>query len=115
MYVYHYPYPRRCTLIPPAHSDYSGLPLLRAISSENGQAIHGFARFWIHGNGHQDDEAGFPFLFINGGTKTLSGSTNGSAVIRDTVTQRQIQLLEHDGDLFWRAMASSSLLITYFR
>ena len=97
MCVY-YPHPCWCTLMAPSHSDYSGLPLLRAISSKNGQPIHGFSQFWIYGSNHHEDEDGFPFLFIDGGARTLSGSTNGSAVIRDTVTQRQIQFLEHDGD-----------------
>lgn len=92
-------------------SDYSGFPLLRAISSESGQKFDGFSRFWIHGNSYQDDGDSFPFLFINGGARTLSGSTNGSAVIRDTVTQRQIQLLEHNGDPSQSTMIANSLLM----
>ena len=31
----------------------------------------------------------------------LSGSTTGAAVIRDTVTKREIQLLEHTGTCLW--------------
>ncbi|KAF9644391.1 hypothetical protein BDM02DRAFT_3131799 [Thelephora ganbajun] len=84
--------------------DYSGLPLLKAIALENGQSIHGFSRFWIYGKSYQADGDGFPFLFIDGGARMLSGSATGSAVIRDTVTQRQIQLLEHDGK--WRTRIS---------
>jgi hypothetical protein len=56
--------------------------------------MHRFACFWIHGGPSADDET-FPFLFINGGAATLSGSTAGAAVVRDSVTQREIQLLEH--------------------
>lgn len=43
-----------------------------------------------------DDET-FPFLFIDEGAATLSGSATGAAIVRDTVTQRQIQRLEHTG------------------
>jgi len=43
-----------------------------------------------------DDET-FPFLFIDEGAATLSGSATGVAIVRDTVTQREIQRLEHSG------------------
>ena len=44
------------------------------------------------------DEDSFPFLFVNGGAAILSSSTAGIAVIRDAITQREIQLLEHAGN-----------------
>ena len=78
-------------------SDYSGLPILKTITSASGEGIHQLTRFWVHGNTSQTDGDGFPFLFINGGAETLSGSTDGAAIVRDTVTQREIQSLDHTG------------------
>jgi hypothetical protein len=78
-------------------SDYSGLPLLKAITSASEDEIHRLTRFWVYGSASQADGSTFPFLFINGGVATLSGSTVGAAVVRDTITQREIQRLEHTG------------------
>jgi hypothetical protein len=81
----------------PTTRDYSGLPLLKAITSANEEEIQRLTRVWVHGNASETGEGSFPFLFINGGAATLSGSTIGTATIRDTVTHREIQLLEHTG------------------
>ena len=78
------------------YSDYSGLPLLKAITTANEDEIHQLTRFWIYGSASPDGET-YPFLFINGGAATLSSSGVGTAIIRDTVTQREIQLLKHTG------------------
>lgn len=78
-------------------SDYSGLPLLEAITSASDEGTHRLTRFWVYGNAPQADGEELPFLFINGGAATLSASTFGAAIVRDTITQREIQLLEHTG------------------
>lgn len=52
---------------------------------------------WVYGNVSQTNDDCFPFLFINGGVATLSGSALGAAIVRDTVTQREMQFLEHTG------------------
>lgn len=78
-------------------SDCSGLALLKAITSANDEEIHRLARFWVYSDEPQADGDEFPFLFINGGAATLSGSTLGAAIVRDTVTRRKIQILEHTG------------------
>jgi len=75
-----------------ANSDYTGLPVLKAITSASEEDVHGLTRCWIYGH-----DGSFPFLFINGGTATISGTGFGAAVIRDAVTQRQVQMLEHTG------------------
>jgi len=77
-----------------ADIDYSGLPILQAIASENGFTDQQLARFWVYDGTSTTDEC-LPYLFINGGTATLSGSMTGVAKIRDTVTKREIQSLEH--------------------
>jgi hypothetical protein len=41
------------------------------------------------------DSDEIPFLFINEGAATLLGSALGGAIIRDAVTRREVQLLEH--------------------
>lgn len=84
-------------LISQRHSDYSGLPLLTAITSASGDEIHQLTRLRVYGSTSQVDGYTFPFIFINGGAATLSGSSFGAAVVRDTITQREIQLLEHTG------------------
>ena len=38
-----------------------------------------------------------PFLFINEGAAVLSTSAFGTAVIKDLITQREIQVLKHTG------------------
>jgi hypothetical protein len=77
------------------HSDYSGLPILKAITSASEDEIDRLTRFWIYGSAPRADGDTFPFLFINGGAATLSGSAIGAAMVRDAITQREIQLLEH--------------------
>jgi len=100
------PHPRQwkceCTLpafdrllISQRHSDYSGFPLLKAITSASGDETHQFTHFWIHGTPSPTDGKPLPFLFVNGGAATLSGSVAGAAVVRDSVIQREIQLLKH--------------------
>lgn len=71
--------------------------MLKAITSVSDGGIHRCTRFWVHGNGPEAGGDEFPFLLIGGGAATLSGSTIGAATIRDTITQREIQLLEHTG------------------
>ena len=66
-------------------------------TSAGEEEIHQLTRFWVYGNGSQADGDGFPFIFINGGTAALSGSALSAATVRDTVMQREIQLLEHTG------------------
>ena len=78
-------------------SEYSGLPVLKAITSANEQAIHQLARCWIYSSEFQSDGDGYPFLFINDGAATLSTSAHGVAVIKDSITRRKIQLLNHSG------------------
>ena len=75
-----------------ANSDYTGLPVLKAITSASEEDDNHLTRCWIYG--HDDS---FPFLFINGGTATISGTALGAAVIRDAVTQREVQILKHTG------------------
>ncbi|KAF9781587.1 hypothetical protein BJ322DRAFT_1022987 [Thelephora terrestris] len=75
-----------------ARIDCTGLPVLKAITSASEEEVHQLNRCWIYGDNHMS-----PFLFINGGAATLSSSTTGAAIIRDTVTQREIQSLEHTG------------------
>lgn len=81
------------------HRDYSGLPLLKVITSANEEEVHRLKRVWVYGNASETGGGNFPFLFINGGAATLSGSPFGIAIICDTITHRQIQLLEHAGDI----------------
>ncbi|KAF9790741.1 hypothetical protein BJ322DRAFT_1104389 [Thelephora terrestris] len=78
-----------------AKIDYSGLSLLKVITSANEEEIHRLTRVWVYGHASETDGGSFPFLFINGGAATLSGSSIGAAIIRDTVTHRENQLLEH--------------------
>lgn len=80
--------------------DYSGLSILRAVLSSDGEPIRGFGQFWIYGSGGVPQVGGdtSPFLFINGGAATLSGALSGMASIEDVVTRRQIQSLKHEGD-----------------
>ncbi|KAF9642055.1 hypothetical protein BDM02DRAFT_3133357 [Thelephora ganbajun] len=78
-----------------AKIDYSGLPVLKAVTSASEDEIHHLTRFWVYESGSQADCGTFPFTFINGGAATLSGSALGTAVVRDSVTQREIQRLEH--------------------
>ena len=68
---------------------------MTAIASANDSEIHQLARFWVYGRASEADGGTFPFVFINGGVATLSGCALGAAIIRDTVTQREIQRLEH--------------------
>ena len=70
---------------------------MKAIISASEEEIQRLTRIWVYGSGFQTDNDGFPFLFINGGAATLSGSALGIAMIKDTVTQREIQSLEHAG------------------
>ena len=77
-------------------SDYSGLQLLKVITSASEGELHRLTRFWVYGNASQTDDNNFPFLFINGGAATLSGSLS-AAIVKDTITQRKIQLLNHTG------------------
>lgn len=79
------------------YSDYSSLPIFKTITSASGEGIHQLTRFWVYDNVSQTDCDGFPFLLINGGGATLSGSMFGAAIVRDTITRREIQLLEHTG------------------
>ena len=78
-------------------SDYPCLPLLKAITSASEGELHRLTRFWVYGDGSQTDGGSFPFLFINGGAATLSGSTLSAVIVKDTITQRKIQLLNHTG------------------
>jgi len=71
--------------------------LLKAITSASGEVVHRLSRVWIYGNTPQAGGDEFPFLFIDGGVATLSGSALGIAIIRDAITRREIQLLEHTG------------------
>jgi hypothetical protein len=67
------------------------MPLLTAITSAIDEDVNQLSRCWINGiNGE-------PFLFINGGAATLSSTGTGMAIIKDAVTQREIQLLDHPG------------------
>lgn len=76
-------------------SDHSGLPVLKALTSTSDNEIHRLARLWVYGDAHQVDSDRFSFLFIDGGAATLSSSALGHAVVRDAITRREIQLLEH--------------------
>lgn len=76
----------------PTHRDYTGLPLLKAIASMRDEGVHQLTRCWIYGYSPK-----FPYIFINGGTATLSSTAVGTAIIRDTITQREIQSLKHTG------------------
>ena len=78
-------------------SDYSGLPLLKAITSASEDEINWLTRVWVYDSPSKVDKNIFPFLFINGGAATLSGSPSGAAVVKDTVTQQIIQQLQHTG------------------
>ena len=78
-------------------SEYSGLPVLKAITSANEQGIHQLARCWIYSSEFQSGGNEYPFLFINEGAATLSTSARGVAVIKDSITRRKIQLLNHSG------------------
>lgn len=49
----------------------------------------------MHGGVSQADSDDVHFLFINEGAATLSGSALGGTIIRDAITQREVQLLEH--------------------
>jgi hypothetical protein len=73
---------------------------LRAIAFANGEEIHRLARCWIYGSVVKTDGDEHPFLFVNGGAAMLSNSAFGAAVIRDTITKREIQLLKHTSMLF---------------
>jgi len=70
---------------------------LKAITSASEDEVHRLTRIWVYGSTSQADGGGFPFLFINGGAATLSGSAFGSAIVKDTITQREIQTLRHTG------------------
>ena len=83
--------------IQPNNREYSGLSLLRAITTANGQEVYQLARVWVHGIASGKGGDSLPFLFINEGAATVSGSALGVAVIRDTVTNREVQLLKHTG------------------
>lgn len=87
------------TITPVLYSDYSGFPILKTIISSNEELTTGFVRFWIFGNPSQAGGEVSPFLFINAGAATLSDSSTGFALIKDVVTQCQLQALEHDGTL----------------
>ena len=65
---------------------------MKAITSASEEELHNLSRCWIYG--HDDS---FPFLFIHGGAATVSGTALGGAVIRDAVTQQEVQLLRHTG------------------
>ena len=78
-------------------SDYSGLPVLKAITSASERGIHQLARCWIYSNEFQSGSDEYPFLFVNDGAATLSSSALGVAVIKDSVTRRKIQVLNHAG------------------
>lgn len=83
------------------YSDYSGLPILRTALSSDEELTSGLWRFWIYGceSGPQVGDAHtHPFLFINGGAATLSTTSSGAALIKNGVTQRSTQLLEHEGN-----------------
>lgn len=84
-------------LTPGPHSDYSGLPILKAAMSPKEELNGGLFRFWVYGGGTPGGETR-PFLFINAGTATLSSPTPGTALIKDAVTQRRIQVLGHEGN-----------------
>ena len=71
--------------------------MLKAITSANEEEINNLTHCWIYGNAFRPGEDAHPFLFINGGAATLSSTALGTAVIRDTVTQREIQQLKHTG------------------
>ena len=87
-------------LIQPNNREYSGLSLLRAITTANEQEVYQLARVWVHGIASGKGSDSLPFLFINGGAATVSGSALGVAVIRDTVTNREVQLLKHTGIVY---------------
>jgi hypothetical protein len=61
----------------------------------NEDEVHRLTRSWVHGSVPWADGGSFPFLFVNGGAAVLSGSVLGAAILRDTITQREIQLLKH--------------------
>lgn len=69
--------------------------------------VHRLTRCWVYGSAtHADGDKALPFLFINGGIETLSGSELGAAIVRDAITQRETQLLEHTGichSCFWHS------------
>lgn len=66
------------------------------------ELISSTRQFWICNDGEVSEVGGNAhtdlFLFINGGAGTLSTSSPGSTSIKNAVTQRLTQLLEHDGD-----------------
>jgi len=72
-------------------------PLVEDITSASDEGTYRLARFWVYSDEPQAGGDEFPLLFINGGAATLSGSTLGAAIIRDTITRREIQILEHTG------------------
>ena len=90
--------------------DYSGFSILRAVLSPGEGPTSGFGQFWIYGSDvvHQRGGDASPFLLVNGGTATLSASPSGVALIKDVVTQRQIQSLKHDGNAARSTRADSA-------
>lgn len=63
-----------------------------AIASASEDEIHRLTHSWVYGSSDT-----YPFLLINRGAATLSGSDFGAAILRDAITQREIQLLDHTG------------------
>ena len=63
--------------------------------SANEDDVHQLTRCWVYGSATHAGGDTLPFLFINGGVGTLSGSELGVAIVRDAITQRETQLLEH--------------------
>lgn len=77
------------------HSDCTDLPLLSALVSANEDGILQVKPFWVYGGASKTDYTDAPFLFINEGAATMSGSPLRGAIIRDLITQDELQLLEH--------------------
>ena len=84
------------------------MPLLKAITSASEDEIHQLTRFWIYDCTSVVDEEISPFLFINQGVATLSGSMVSAAIVRDTVTHREIQVLKHTGTCCLQSSAAFS-------
>lgn len=90
-------------------SDYSGLPLLKAIMSADKDETHQFKHLWVHSGASQADGDDVPFLFINDGVATLSGCALGGVIIRDAITQREVQQLVHTCILAFVSLRGSFL------
>ena len=70
---------------------------MKAIAPASEDEINRLTRSWFYGYTSETGTDDLPFLFINEGAETLSGSEHGAAIIRDAVTCREIERLQHTG------------------